>query len=59
MYIYVYKYIIIEYTYIIVYRCVRQWLGRLGFNLWSSHSKDSKKWYLMLLCLTLNIIRYQ
>ena len=28
------------------------------FNPRLSHIKDSKKWYLMLLCLTLSIIRY-
>ena len=28
-----------------------------GFNPWSSHTKDSKKWYLMLPSLTLSTIR--
>ena len=37
-------------------RC--QWSGRSGFNPRSSHPKDSKKWYLMLSCSTLNIIGY-
>ena len=36
----------------------RQWPGRAGFNPRSSHTKDSKKWYLILSCLTLSIIRY-
>ena len=31
---------------------------RLGFNPRLSHTKDSKKLYLMLLCLTLSIIRF-
>ena len=30
---------------------------KIGFNPRSSHTKDSKKWYLMLPCLTLSIIR--
>ena len=38
-------------------RCVRQWPRRPGFNPKSSHTKKLKKWYLMLPCLTLNIIR--
>ena len=37
---------------------VRQWPRRPGFNPRSSHTKDSKKWYLMPPCLTLSIIRY-
>ena len=40
-----------------------QWPGRPGFNPWSSHTKDSKKWYLMPPCImfilnALSIIRY-
>ena len=31
---------------------------RPGFNPRSSHTKDSKRWYLMPPCLTLSIIRY-
>ena len=34
---------------------VCQWSGRPGFNPRSSHTKDSKKWYLMPPCLTLSI----
>ena len=30
-----------------------------GVQSWSSHTKDSKKWYLMPPCLTLSIIRYE
>ena len=37
---------------------LRQWPRRSGFNPRPSHTKDSKKWYLMLSCLTLSIIRY-
>ena len=37
---------------------VHQWPGRLGFNPRSSHTKDSKKWYLMPPCLTLSILQY-
>ena len=37
---------------------VHQCPGRPGFNPRSSHTKDSKKWYLMPPCLTLSIIRY-
>ena len=37
---------------------VCQWLKRSWFNPRSSHTKDSKKWYLMPSCLTLCIIRY-
>ena len=37
---------------------VSQWLRTLGFNLSLSHTKDSKKWYLIPPCLTLSIIRY-
>ena len=32
--------------------------GDQGFNPRLSHTKDSKKWYLMLTFLTLSIIRY-
>ena len=38
---------------------VCQWSERPGFNPSSSHTKNSKKWYLMLLCLTLSIIRHR
>ena len=34
-----------------------QWSRSPGFNPRSSHTKDSKKWYLMPPCLTLSIIR--
>ena len=37
---------------------VRQWSGRLGFNLRLSHTKNSRKWYLMPPCLTLSNKRY-
>ena len=36
---------------------VCQRFRRLGFNPRSSHTKNSKKWYLMLPCLALSIIR--
>ena len=36
-----------------------QWPGRPGFNPRSSHTKDSKKWYLMPPGVTLSIIRYR
>ena len=36
---------------------VRQWPGRAGFNPRSSHTEDSKKWYLIFPCLTLSIIK--
>ena len=39
------------------YRIFCQCSRRLGFNPWSSHTKDSKKkWHLILPCLTLSII---
>ena len=37
---------------------VRQWPGKPGFDPWSSHTEDSKKWYLMPPSLTLSIIMY-
>ena len=37
---------------------VRLWCRRSDINPWSSHIKDSKKWYMMPPCLTLSIIRY-
>ena len=40
------------------WQCIRQWPGRPGFNPRSSHTKDSKKWYLMTLWWTLSIIKY-
>ena len=36
----------------------RWWSGRLGFKSWSSHT-ILIKWYLMLPCLTLTIIKYK
>ena len=33
------------------------WSRRTGLKLWSSHTKDSKKWFLMPPCLILIIIR--
>ena len=70
IYIYIYIYIymcIFRYIYIYnIYKpdiglAVRVFANRpgdLGFNPRSSHTKDSKKWYLMPPCLTLSIIRY-
>ena len=49
-----------QYIYIyigLVVKVFHQWSGRPGFNLKSSHIKDSKKWYLIPLCLTVGIIR--
>ena len=37
---------------------VHKWSVRPGFNSRSSHTKDSKKWYLLPPSLTLSIIRY-
>ena len=37
---------------------VRQWHTRSRFDSRSSHSKDSKKWYMTPSYLTLGIIRY-
>ena len=39
-------------------RVFADWPGKPGFNPRSSHTKNSKKWYLMPPCLTLSIIRY-
>ena len=55
--IYIYIYIYICQLDIDIMVSVRQWPGRSGLNPRSSHAKDSK-WYLMLSCLTLSIIRY-
>ena len=35
-----------------------QWPVRLGFNPGFSHTKDTKKWYLIPSCLILIIVRY-
>ena len=52
-YIYIYHHVALSaQIYIYIYR------HKLGFNPRSSHTKDSKKWYLMLPYLTLSIIRY-
>ena len=69
IYIYIYIYIcvcvcvvcvfIYIYIYIYIYK-LGHWLngpGDWGSIPWSSHTKDSKKWYLIPHCLTLSIIR--
>ena len=40
------------------YWVVCQWSRRPGFNTRSSHTKDSKNWYLMMPCLALSIIKW-
>ena len=45
------------YIYIYILLSVRQWPGRPGFSRRSSHTKDSKKGYLILPSLTLSNIR--
>ena len=45
-----------EHVYTSVKIIIYIWPGRPGFNPRLSHTKDSKKWYLMPPCLTLSVI---
>ena len=63
LYMYIYMYYInmiyrsICILFIGIMISVRQWPGIPRFNPRLGHTKDSKKWYLIPLCVTLSIIR--